>query len=82
MSTTRKPAAPRFYDVPAGTRASQCRGESCRATIYWVKDGEKSIPIDCDVDGGFEPLGRDEGSGVSHFTTCPDAPQFSRSKRS
>jgi hypothetical protein len=71
----------KFYDVPAGTQPSECRGKSCRATIYWVKSGDKSIPIDCEVDGGYEPDAQSMGSGVSHFTTCPDVAQFSRGGR-
>lgn len=70
-----------FYEVPTGTRPSQCRGATCRATIYWIERGEKRLPIDCDVDGGFEPTDREAGSGVSHFTTCPDVRQFSGRNR-
>lgn len=72
---------PKFYDVPAGTRPSECRGKTCRAPIYWIKNGEKSLPVDCDVDGGYEPTDRDVGSGVSHFTTCEDVRQFSGRNR-
>lgn len=71
-----------FYEVPAGTRAAQCRGQSCKATVYWiVAPSGKRMPVDCDVDGGWEPTEREAGNGVSHFTTCPDVRQFSAKNR-
>jgi hypothetical protein len=72
---------PKFYDVPAETRPSECRGKTCRGEIYWVKSGEKSLPVDCDVDEGYEPTAREIGRSVSHFTTCPDVKQFSGKNR-
>jgi hypothetical protein len=74
---------PKFYTVPAGTRAAECNGKTCRATIYWVENPETSrrLPVDCDVNDSEEPTARDDGRGVSHFTTCPDVGQFSRSSR-
>lgn len=81
MSATRKVSPPKFYEVPAGTRPSECRGQNCKAEIYWIKNGEKSLPIDCDVDGGWEPTAREAGNGVSHFTTCEDVRQFSGQNR-
>lgn len=54
----------------------------------------RMMPIDCDVDGGKRPSEAKEkgqldllttketpvhpGRGVSHFTNCPDAGQFTR----
>jgi hypothetical protein len=73
-----------WYDIPAGTRAGQCRGRECRETIYFVDNGRgngKTIPISCDVDGSFEPTDSAEGRGVSHFGTCVNANDFSRRDR-
>lgn len=80
-----------WYDIPAGTRASQCRGETCHAVIYWIETISAAtrakpvkeqkmvrIPVDAEVDGGFEPSETDGGRGVSHFQTCPDVRKFSR----
>lgn len=68
---------PQFFDVPAGTRAAQCR--SCKAVIYWIElPSGKRMPVDCDVDGAYEPTEREDGSGVSHFATCPDAAHHRR----
>lgn len=57
----------------------------------------RAVPIDCDVEGGKRPSeSKDagqldmlsggeaavyDGRGVSHFTTCNDADQFSRGAR-
>lgn len=67
-----------WFDVPAGTRPSECR--SCKATVFWIEtDYGKRMPVDCDVAGGYEPGPRSprgdhlDGHGVSHFSTCPDA---------
>lgn len=55
MAQTAK--AQKFYDVPAGTRSSQCNGSTCRAVIYWIPNPAtgRMMPIDCDVDGGQPP---------------------------
>lgn len=70
-----------WFDVPAGTQASECR--SCKATVYWiVTPSGKRMPVDCEVDGGYSPFkgvpgdGEQDGSGVSHFATCPQAAQW------
>lgn len=81
MTGPRKPYTPSFYEVPPDTRPTQCRGQNCKAEIYWIKNGEKRLPVDCDVDGGYEPTQHDAGRGVSHFTTCADVGRFSRSNR-
>ena len=50
------PTNAHWYDVPAGTRPSQCRGESCKATIYWIITPKgRKCPVDCEVDGGNAP---------------------------
>jgi hypothetical protein len=68
------------FRVPAGTRESTCRG--CDASIYWIVNAnDKKVPIDCDADGCFPPTAREEGLGVSHFPTCPDANRFSGRNR-
>lgn len=80
-------AETRWETVPKGTRAATCQGHrkaggTCRATIYWIerprvgKPGTARIPVDCDVDGGATPDSMNDGKGVSHFTTCPDAKNF------
>lgn len=88
------PANAKWYDVPAGTPPAECRGENCRATIFFAStERGGKCPIDCDVDGGQWPseqadpnqlglLGASseyhDGRGISHFFTCVDAPQFSK----
>lgn len=48
-------ANPVWYEVPAGSKPTQCRGEDCKAEMYWVRVGGRAIPVDCDVEGGNEP---------------------------
>lgn len=62
---------PRFYDVPAGTRSSQCSGETCRAVIYWIENPAtgRKIPIDCDVDGGEAPTEKTDPRQLNAFAT-------------
>lgn len=73
--------------VRAGTPASVCRGSTCRAEIYWVErakivkgrpvPGTKvRVPVDCSPPLGRKPTSIDDGQGVSHYTTCPDAGKF------
>lgn len=90
MTESKKRAA-QFFTVPAGTRASQCTGPSCTATIYWIRTTRgRRMPVDCDVEGGMRPSSkqdprqldafgagaRQDGRGRSHFETCPDAARF------
>lgn len=71
-----------FFTVPAGTRVAECRG--CGERIFWIETpGGKRMPVDCDVEGGHEPsepqsTTQHDGSGVSHFATCPDHAKFRR----
>jgi hypothetical protein len=68
------------YPVPKGTREAACRG--CSAPIYWVLTlTNKKMPVDCEADGCFPPTAREEGLGVSHFTTCTKANDFSGRNR-
>ncbi len=72
---------PQWLEVPAGTRARECRG--CQATIYWIEHPTtgRPHPVDCDVDGGQEPDPEPQGEpglGISHFATCPEAASFRR----
>ena len=75
---------PLFFEVPAGTRPSTCKG--CDAAIYWIKTASgANMPIDCDVEGGQEPSAPDvapsfalPGRGISHHATCPQAERFRR----
>ncbi len=74
-----------FFDVPAGTPATQCR--SCGAVAYWIKTAAgKPMLVDCDVPGGCEPWkgvpgdGEHDGRGVSHFSQCPDADQWRKAR--
>ena len=48
---------PTSFDVPAGSRPSQCNGPSCRATIYWITNPVtgRMMPVSCDVEGGETP---------------------------
>lgn len=80
-----KPArTPTKYAVEPGTRPSTCSGKekggSCTATIYWTKSAATGarIPVDCSA--GRAPNAGQWGSGVSHYTTCPDAALFRRKK--
>lgn len=51
------PSRATYYDVPPGTPASRCRGETCQATIYFITNPKtgRMVPIDCDVPGGERP---------------------------
>jgi len=59
----------KWYEVPAGARASQCRGQTCHATIYWVRNPAtgRMLPVDCDVEGGNPPSDTDDASQVDAF---------------
>lgn len=71
-----------WYDVPAGAREAQCREATCKATIYWtLTSNGKKVPVDCEVDGGYEPTDREPGRGVSHFATCTAPNKFSGQTR-
>lgn len=72
--------APKLFPVPAGTKVSACR--SCQKPIYWVENPatQRRSPVDCAPDGCQAPTATDEGRGVSHFGTCPDAAQWRRGK--
>jgi hypothetical protein len=51
----------RKYEIPKGTRLSQCKG--CFHKIYWIPTrAGKMMAVDPD--------------GLSHFATCPRARQF------
>jgi hypothetical protein len=68
-----------WFDVPAGTRPSQCR--SCKAVVYWIETAAgRKMPVDVDVPGGYEPRVGEEGHGVSHFSTCPDRDEWRKPK--
>jgi hypothetical protein len=64
---------PNFTTVPAGTRPSMCR--SCHKRVFFVvtEKNKKLMPVNCSVDGGFEPGTLSEGRGISHFADCPYA---------
>jgi hypothetical protein len=70
------PKGPTWYVVPSGTTGTKCRGESCGATVYFVKG--YPAPISCDVEGATHPnrLTSQDGRGVSHFVDCPDREDF------
>ena len=75
-----------YITVPAGTRASQCRGRDCRAVIYWIERESRSrakpekivhIPVDCEhTEQCVAPTDVVDGIGVNHFQTCPNANRF------
>lgn len=81
--------------VPAGTDPEWCKGKDCNKPIYWIghtrteKDkktgGEKTrrvlMPVDCHVEGGELPNAHADGKGVNHYTTCPNAGDFSKRKK-
>ncbi len=69
-----------WFAVPRGAIESECRSANCRAAIYWIatKNG-KRMPVDVYVIGGKAP-GDEDGRGVSHYATCPDAPKWRAKK--
>jgi hypothetical protein len=65
---TREPAprAEPTYEIPLNATLAHCRG--CGAGIYWVRTpAGANMPVD-------------PGTGVSHFSTCPQAARFSRKR--
>jgi len=53
---TKTAAPPAFFDVPAGTRPTLCKGSTCGRAFYWIRDAKGfAIPVDCDVPGGVKP---------------------------
>jgi hypothetical protein len=73
-----------FFPVGAHLQAAKCK--SCEKPIYWIRTkAGRHMPVDCDVEGGqkpFVPVPGDgepqNGIGVSHFATCPNAAQYRR----
>jgi hypothetical protein len=81
-----------FYIVPAGHASARCKGSTCRAVVYWMRDGERAVPVDCSVDGGIVPSETADasqidllsgatpeirnGRGVHHMSVCPCAKEF------
>lgn len=66
------PAAPTFFDIPAGTREAACR--SCDEPIYWIETVRgKRMPVDLTANGASAPDRGQAGSGTSHFIGCPGA---------
>ena len=69
------------------TKTSLCKG--CQKPIVWAKSSEgKMIPIDprppiyaYSTEGGETVARRVFAHGVSHFATCPNADNFSGSKK-
>jgi hypothetical protein len=87
MSPTMK-----FYAVPAGTRPTTCKGQTCGKRCYWIRTPTgRPLLIDCDVEGGAHPSASTDtsqtdlldgatavhdGRGVSHFQACVNADRF------
>lgn len=54
------------FEIPSFASPTECRG--CKALIYWIQTAAgKAMPVNPD--------------GVSHFATCPNAPEFRRGKK-
>lgn len=73
-----------WYEIPAGTKPSECRGHGCGAAIYFIpsrKTPGKSIPISVEPDGAFGPTQTEPGRGISHFQDCPAVGDFQRGGR-
>jgi hypothetical protein len=69
------PKAPQWFDIPAGTRETECR--KCRDTIWFIETASgKQMPVDMNELGSFEPTNTDTGKGTSHFIACPAADSF------
>lgn len=69
------PKPPQWFDIPAGTRETECR--DCRDSIWFVPlPSGKSMPVDMTEAGSFEPTNTDAGKGASHFAHCPGADTF------
>lgn len=56
-SEIKLPANATFLTVPAGAKSTQCRGSTCRRSIYFAMNPNtgRLTPIDCDVPGGKRP---------------------------
>lgn len=70
-----------WYDIPAGAKATECRGQGCGATIYFIPSSKtpgKSIPVSVEPDGAFGPTATEPGRGISHFQDCPAVAQFQK----
>lgn len=69
-----------WVKIPAGTRGSRCKGSTCGLTIYFADHPNtgRAHPYDCTVEGGKIPTETEDGLGVTHYSTCPDANQFRR----
>jgi hypothetical protein len=55
MPKTATPPAQRFFDVPAGTKPTMCRGSTCGRLFYWVRVDGQAIPVDVNVPDGLKP---------------------------
>lgn len=73
-----------WYDIPAGVKPMECRGEGCGMEIYFIpslKTPGKTIPISVEPDGAFGPTETEPGSGISHFQDCTAVRQFQRTNK-
>lgn len=68
---------PGHWEIPAGTKASDCR--SCKAPIFWIKTPKgKNMPVSCDTELGQAPTAVEFGVGIAHFSNCPNADDHRR----
>lgn len=69
-----------MYRIPAGTKASKCKGRilggTCEALVYWIDDqnGQRRI-IDADAPGAKRPSEAKEEGQIDVFTNA-SAPVF------
>jgi len=79
--TAKPERAVRWIYVPSGTPSSECTDPRCRKRIWWIKTANrKRAPVNCAVEGGFEPTATMQGRGLSHFIDCPGAERFRKER--
>lgn len=66
----------------ASCRAVECREESCRKPLIWLKNPAtgKTVPVDASSVGAMDTE-YVSGRHVSHYKTCTAPNRFSKGKR-
>ncbi len=64
-----------WFEIPAGTKVSVCRG--CQEQAYWISTttGNRML-VDLTEAGSVAPTKAEHGKGISHFARCPKSDQF------
>lgn len=73
-----RPRTELMIAIPAGTPMKRCGGKDCGRVFYWAPHpttGNRH-PVSIDHASAKAPTETEDGVGVSHWSTCPNADDF------